>query len=105
MVEYSIWETILLSVLGIIAVFIVLAVLMLFIKVITFVSRVAGGKEKPATPAASDKLAAYAKGSCGDVKLHNVPDKDAAMIMAIVADKLKTPLNELRFISIKMIGE
>lgn len=44
-----------------------------------------------------------APGSAGHVKLHGVPDKEAAMIMAIVADKLQTPLNELRFTSIKEI--
>lgn len=54
----------------------------------------------PAAPAAPAKLA---KGSCGPVMLHDVPDRTAAMIMAIVADELKTPLNELRFISIKEV--
>lgn len=44
-----------------------------------------------------------APGSAGHIKLHGVPDKDAAMIMAIVADQLQTPLNELRFISIKEV--
>ena len=34
-------------------------------------------------------------------KLFDVPDKEAAMIMAIVADELETPLNELKFVSIK----
>lgn len=44
-----------------------------------------------------------AKGSAGHIKLHDVPDKEAAMIMAIVADTLQTPLNELHFISIKEV--
>ena|GEM_PF-1084148 len=42
-----------------------------------------------------------AKGSEGAVKLHGVDDKTAAMLMAIVANKIDAPLNELRFISIK----
>ncbi len=42
-----------------------------------------------------------AKGSLGEIMLHDVDDKTAALIMAIVADKLEAPLNELRFISIK----
>lgn len=46
-----------------------------------------------------------AKGSCGDIKLYNVPEHTAAMLMAVVADKLKTPLNQLRFKSIKEIKE
>ena len=44
-----------------------------------------------------------APGSAGEVKLYNVPDKEAAMIMAIVANKMQRPLNELRFKSIKEV--
>ena len=44
-----------------------------------------------------------APGSAGHVKLFDVPDKEAAMIMAIVADKMQKPLNELHFISIKEV--
>lgn len=46
----------------------------------------------------------FAKGSRGDVNITTVPPKTAAMIMSIVADELKAPLNELRFISIKEKG-
>ena len=46
-----------------------------------------------------------AKGSCGKIKRYNVPDKTCAMLMAIVADKMGAPLNELHFISIKEIAE
>lgn len=48
--------------------------------------------EKPAAP-----------GSAGQVKLHGVAPKTAAMLMAIVANKMGKPLNELRFISIKEV--
>ena len=51
-------------------------------------------------PAAEVKLA---PGSAGHVKLFDVPDKEAAMIMAIVADKMQKPLNVLHFISIKEV--
>lgn len=44
-----------------------------------------------------------APGSAGQVKLHNVEPKTAAMLMAIVANKLQKPLNELRFVSIKEV--
>ncbi len=54
-----------------------------------------------ASPAAS--AAPPAPGSAGQVKLFDVPDKEAAMIMAIVADKMGKPLNELRFKSIKEV--
>lgn len=52
----------------------------------------------PAAPSAPP-----APGSAGEVKLFDVPDKEAAMIMAIVADKMGKPLNELRFKSIKEV--
>lgn len=44
-----------------------------------------------------------ARGSAGEIKLYNVSDRDAAMIMAIVASKMGKPLNELRFKSIKEV--
>ena len=52
-----------------------------------------------AAPAAAP--AATAPGSAGKLKLYDVEPKTAAMLMAIVADKMGKPLNELRFISIK----
>ncbi|MBE6976841.1 MAG: hypothetical protein E7439_06580 [Ruminococcaceae bacterium] len=48
--------------------------------------------------------APVAPGSAGQLKLHNVEPKTAAMLMAIVADKLGKPLNELHFISIKEVN-
>ena len=44
-----------------------------------------------------------APGTAGQLKLHDVEPKTAAMLMAIVADKMGKPLNELRFISIKEV--
>ena len=55
---------------------------------------------KAAAPEAPKKLA---PGNAGDVKLYDTDPRDAAMIMAIVADKLRKPLNELRFVSIKEV--
>ena len=46
-----------------------------------------------------------AKGTCGELKLINTDERDAAMIMAIVADQTNTPLNELRFKSIKRVED
>ena len=57
----------------------------------------------PAAPAAPAAVAPGAPGAAGQLKLHDVEPKTAAMIMAIVADKLGKPLNELRFISIKEV--
>ncbi len=48
---------------------------------------------------------AEAPGAAGQLKLHNVEPKVAAMLMAITADKIGKPLNELRFLSIKEVAE
>ena len=39
----------------------------------------------------------------GKLKLYDTDPKTAAMLMAIVADKMGKPINELRFISIKEV--
>ena len=59
----------------------------------------------PAAPAVPVPAAEAPKapGAAGQLKLHDVEPKTAAMIMAIVADTMGKPLNELRFISIKEV--
>ena len=47
--------------------------------------------------------APVAPGAAGQLKLHNVEPKTAAMLMAIVADKMGKPINELRFLSIQEV--
>ena len=59
--------------------------------------------EEPAPAPAPAVEPVKAPGSAGTLKLHDVEPKTAAMIMAIVADKLGKPLNELRFTSIKEV--
>ena len=56
-----------------------------------------------AAPAAAAAEPVTAPGSAGKLKLYDVEPKTAAMLMAIVADKMGKPLNELRFISIKEV--
>jgi len=56
-------------------------------------------------PAALDPTNATAPGTAGQLKLYDTPPKTAAMIMAIVANQMGKPLNELRFISIKEVKE
>ena len=46
---------------------------------------------------------ALATGVAGECKLYNVGDREAAMLMAIVANKLGKPLNTLRFKSMKEV--
>ena len=70
--------------------------------------------KKAAAPAAAPAAAApaaatapveapAAPGTAGQLKLYDTPPKTAAMLMAIVADKMGKPINELRFISIKEV--
>ena len=61
----------------------------------------AAAPEAPAAPAAP--AGPLAPGSAGQLKTYDVPPKTCAMLMAIVADKMGKPLNELRFISIKEV--
>ena len=63
----------------------------------------AAAKAVLAAPAAPVAEAATAPGTAGELKLHDVEPKTAAMLMAIVAHQLGKPLNELRFISIKEV--
>lgn len=56
------------------------------------------------TPVSSDiSQVLPAPGSAGQIKLHNVDPKTAAMLMAITAYEIGKPLNELRFLSIKEV--
>lgn len=92
------------SLIGFSIVFIVLILLMAVIVVMSKIIKLMNRNEKKETITVineSAPTAAPAKGSCGDLTLVKVSERDAAMIMAIVADQLKTPINELRFISIK----
>ena len=57
-----------------------------------------------AAPTPAPKAApALATGVAGECKLYNVGDREAAMLMAIVANKLGKPLNPLRFKSMKEV--
>ena len=56
-----------------------------------------------AAPVAAPAEPVAAPGSAGKLKLHDVEPKTAAMLMAIVANKMGKPLNELRFSSIKEV--
>ena len=69
-------------------------------------AKTAAAKASVAAEAAPVAVAAepvYAPGSAGSLKLHDVEPKTAAMLMAIVANQMGKPLNELRFISIKEV--
>ena len=65
---------------------------------------VAAPAAAPAAPAPAPE-APVAPGTAGQLKTYDVEPKTCAMLMAIVADKMGKPLNELRFISIKEVKE
>ena len=81
--------------------------LAVFVAVLAIRKRLSAGKKEtvcavvPAAEETAEKPAA--PGSAGRIKLHGVEPKTAAMLMAIVADKMGKPLNELRFLSIKEV--
>ena len=98
------------ALLGYLVVFLGLVMLMCVILIMGRVMhREKAAAPAPAAPAAAApapaKTADPAPGTAGDFKLYNTDPRDAAMVMAIVADTLGKPLNELRFISIREVKE
>ena len=99
------------ALLGYGVVFFGLILLMCVITILGKAFQAKAAKAKAAAPVASAAAPAAAPavnaepapGSAGKLKLHDVEPKTAAMLMAIVADKMGKPINELRFISIKEV--
>lgn len=98
--EFTIPEILLISTVGIGLVFAVLVVLLVLVSIISAIIR-ATKKKKDSN--VKNVPVRTARGSCGEVSIFDVPDKTAAMVMAIVADQMGAPLNELRFLSIKEV--
>ena len=106
--DFEVSEGFLYALIGFVLVLLVLAALMGFIYLLSYVLRKFDERKKSSkvgAPAEASAAPALAPGSSGSVKLNNVDDRTAAMVMAIVADELQTPLNELKFISIKEVTE
>ncbi len=99
----GILSTLITSIVGMAVVFAILVILMGFISIMSKFFKKKATSAAPEMPAAQASAPALAKGSCGEVKLFDVPDKTAAMLMAITADKLGAPLNTIRFVSIKEV--
>ena len=94
------------ALLGYAVVFFGLILLMLVVMLVSRFFMVPAKKAVPAEAAVQEAPApAEAPGSAGQLKLHNVEPKTAAMLMAIVANKLGKPINELRFLSIKEVDK
>jgi len=82
--------------------------LILLMVVLYIMGAVMHPKKAAPAPAAAAPVSAPAKtepapGTAGELKLYDTDPRDAAMCMAIVADTLGKPLNELRFISIREV--
>ena len=97
------------ALLGYLVVFLGLVMLMVVVMVM---GRIMVARAKKAQAAAAVEAApveaapvAEAPGTAGELKLYDTDPRDAAMIMAIVADTLGKPLNQLRFISIKEVKD
>ena len=99
------------ALLGYCVVFIGLILLMIVVIIMSKIMIARAKKAAPAAAAAPAPAAApavpaeKAPGTAGELKLYDTDPRDAAMIMAIVADTLGKPLNELRFISIKEVKD
>ena len=113
MVDLDIGTAGLVALLGYLVVFFGLVLLMCVIIIMGKIMVASQNKKKAAAEAAAAAAAAApaapaapakpAPGSDGELKLHNVDPRDAAMIMAIVANQMGKPINELRFKSIKEV--
>ena len=96
------------ALLGYAVVFLGIILLMIVVMIVGGIFIAADKRKKAAEPAPAPVEEApkpTAPGAAGQLKLYNVEPKTAAMLMAIVADKMGKPLNELRFISIKEVEE
>ena len=105
LINISFGDAALTALLGYLVVFFGLVLLMVVVIIMGKIMVSRANKAKAAAPAAPAESAAPAPGSAGELKLYDTDPKDAAMIMAIVADALGKPINQLRFISIKEVKE
>lgn len=81
-----------------------MAVIMIVGKIMVAKKTAPAAAPAAAAPASAPKaVPALATGTAGECKLYNVGDREAAMLMAIVANKLGKPLNTLRFKSMKEV--
>ncbi|MGM9588134.1 MAG: OadG family transporter subunit [Candidatus Limivicinus sp.] len=112
LVNISIGNAGVIALLGYLVVFLGLVLLMVVIMIMGKImvakakkAQAAAPAEAPAAPAPAPVPKEPAPGSAGELKLYDTDPRDAAMIMAIVADTLGKPLNELRFKSIREVKD
>ena len=109
LINISIPNAGIIALLGYLVVFLGLVMLMVVVMVMgkIMVARARKAQAAAVAEAAPVEAApvAEAPGTAGELKLYDTDPRDAAMIMAIVADTLGKPLNQLRFISIKEVKD
>lgn len=116
--EITILDALVISAIGFAIVFVVLIILMCIVMlmglaadkghVVTDKIPWFGKKKKEDEDAAAEETVAeqpLAAGTCGELTLIRTEERDAAMIMAIVADATETPLNQLRFKRIERLDD
>jgi len=103
-------ESLMVALIGMIVVMAELALLAVFIILMSKIIRVMTAKRAAETSSAacSDSVSVITltlpkTQSAGLLDLHDIDDRTAAMLMAIVSDEAGIPLNELRFKSIKAL--
>ncbi len=107
LINISVGDAAMTALLGYAVVFIgiiMLMILVMFVGDLMFKSAKRKAANAPA-PAAAPAAPAAAPGTAGELKLYDTDPRDAAMAMAIVADKLGKPINELRFKSIREVKD
>lgn len=108
LINISVGDAAMTALLGYAVVFIgiiMLMILVMFVGDLMFKSAKRKAANTPAPAPAAPAAPAAAPGTAGELKLYDTDPRDAAMVMAIVADKLGKPLNELRFKSIREVKD
>ena len=108
LINISVGDAAVTALLGYAVVFIgiiMLMILVMFVGDLMFKSAKRKAAKAPAAAPAAPAAPAAAPGAAGELKLYDTDPRDAAMAMAIVADKLGKPINELRFKSIREVKD
>lgn len=106
MVDISVGTAGIAAVLGYAVVFLGLVILMFVILLVGKLMVASRAKKSGKAETKTENLPSdvvYASGSAGKIALHGVEPKTAALLMAIVADKMGKPINELQFKSIREV--
>lgn len=105
LINISVGDAAMTALLGYAVVFIGIIMLMILVMFVGDLMFKSAKRKAAKAPTAAPAAPAAAPGTAGELKLYDTDPRDAAMVMAIVADKLGKPLNELRFKSIREVKD